>query len=290
MADPAWHGAGTCSLLLFTDLDGSLLDHHDYSYASALPVLEELTRLKIPVVPVSSKTRAEIEPLRTALGNEHPFVAENGAAVICPVGYFPEMPADCIEQDGYWLHVSSASREYWQALLEKLRGPFAGEWRSFADAGDEEVVQMTGLTLAQARLANQRAYSEPVQWLGSAERKLGFLAALRDLGAEPLEGGRFISVSGRCDKGRALRWLQSQYAVFFGARQSLAIGDSGNDVTMLEAADEALVIRSPAHEPPSLSRPQGVFISAETGPDGWATGVRDWLQRHCTGLKDNPYG
>ena len=32
---------------------------------------------------------------------------------------------------------------------------------------DEGVVEMTGLPLEQARLANQRNYSEPVQWLGS---------------------------------------------------------------------------------------------------------------------------
>ena len=51
--------------LVFTDLDGSLLDHHNYSYSDALPQLRQLERRGIPVIPASSKTRVEIERLRT---------------------------------------------------------------------------------------------------------------------------------------------------------------------------------------------------------------------------------
>lgn len=48
--------------LVFTDLDGSLLDHHNYSYVNALPQLASLEQLGIPVIPATSKTR---------LGREH---------------------------------------------------------------------------------------------------------------------------------------------------------------------------------------------------------------------------
>ena len=44
-------------LLVFTDLDGTLLDHHSYSHAAALPGLERLRGLEVPVIPVTSKTR-----------------------------------------------------------------------------------------------------------------------------------------------------------------------------------------------------------------------------------------
>ena len=77
--------------LVFTDLDGSLLDHHDYGYRDALPQLRQLESLGIPVIPASSKTRAEIERLRDELGNTHPFIVENGAGGFVPVGYFPQL-------------------------------------------------------------------------------------------------------------------------------------------------------------------------------------------------------
>ena len=56
-------------MLVFTDLDGSLLDHHSYSYRDALPQLHVLDRADIPVIPASSKTRAEIARLRQAQPN-----------------------------------------------------------------------------------------------------------------------------------------------------------------------------------------------------------------------------
>ena len=70
--------------LVFSDLDGSLLDHYSYSYEAALPQMEALERAGIPLILVSSKTRAEILILREELANRHPFIVENGAAVFIP--------------------------------------------------------------------------------------------------------------------------------------------------------------------------------------------------------------
>ena len=57
-------------LALFTDLDGCLLNKHDYDFAPALLVLERLQRLEIPVILSSSKTEAEMRPLSVELGLE----------------------------------------------------------------------------------------------------------------------------------------------------------------------------------------------------------------------------
>ena len=90
--------------LVFTDLDGSLLDHHNYDFIDAMPQLRSLERLEIPLIPASSKTRVEIEQLRQKLGNTHPFIVENGAAVFIPQGYFSSRPAGTIEREGYWVY------------------------------------------------------------------------------------------------------------------------------------------------------------------------------------------
>jgi predicted mannosyl-3-phosphoglycerate phosphatase (HAD superfamily) len=138
---------------------------------------------------------------------------------------------------------------------------------------------MTGLSVEAAERANHREYSEPVKWLGDAGRRAEFVAALQARGAHPLQGGRFLAVAGDCDKGRALTWLRSVYqqASDLGPVHDLAIGDSGNDVAMLEAAETALVIRSPVNEFPQLKRNQGVIYSRLFGPEGWTEGVEQWL-------------
>ena len=78
----------TMMLLVFTDLDGTLLDHHSYSWAPARPALASLHERGDAVMLVSSKTLAEISTFRRELGLPHPVVAENGAVIDVPDGYF----------------------------------------------------------------------------------------------------------------------------------------------------------------------------------------------------------
>jgi mannosyl-3-phosphoglycerate phosphatase len=271
--------AGPDSLLVFTDLDGSLLDHHSYSYQDALPQLHALERAQVPVIPASSKTRVEIERLREELGNDHPFIVENGAAVFIPAGYFPAQPRDTVERDGYWIRELVPGRSHWLNLLQGLYGEFADEFDYFYRAGPAGIARMTGLSEERAREANTREYSEPVQWLGAASRREEFVDRLRSAGATTLQGGRFLAVSGNCDKGRALAWLREVYREQYPERQwhDLAIGDSRNDCAMLEVAETALVVRSTVHDYPPLERREGIIYSRGLGPAGWAEGVARWL-------------
>ena len=271
---------GTARHLVFTDLDGTLLDHHDYSFEPALARLQQLEQLGIPLVIASSKTRAEIEPLRSELGNSHPFICENGAAVFIPEGYFPAQPGSTIARDGWWVREFCEPRSTWLALLAELADEFPGDFTSFSMAGTEGICAMTGLDPAAARLANQRDYSEPVQWLGPQERRAHFLQRLTEAGANVLQGGRFLGVAGDCDKGRALAWLREVYAAHAAAViDDLAAGDSGNDIAMLRAAGTALLVRSPVHDFPLVARQEGLLRSTLTGPAGWSEGVGEWLRQ-----------
>ena len=166
--------------LVFTDMDGTLLDHDSYSFEPAVPMLQALERAAVPVIPTTSKTRAELLSLREELDNGHPFITENGAAVFIPVGYFPACPEGAVEKDDFWVFEISAGREHYVALLEQLRAEFPGEFEHFAEVGAEGVARLTGLPLVKAALANQRDYSEPVKWLGSEERREVFLARLAE--------------------------------------------------------------------------------------------------------------
>lgn len=271
--------SGSDRFLVFTDLDGSLLDHHSYSFRDALPQLRALERAAVPVIPVSSKTRAEIENLRGELGNAHPFITENGAAIFIPRGYFSSQPEDTVARGAYWVREMCPPRQRWLDLLQGLEADFSDEFDYFHRAGVDGIIRLTGLSPERAMEANSREYSEPVKWFGSASRRADFIARLEQAGATVLQGGRFLSVAGDSDKGKAVSWLREAY------RQSapqalwhdLAIGDSANDCAMLEVAESALLVRSSVHDFPTLRREYGVFRSSELGPAGWAEGVARWL-------------
>ena len=79
----------TPKLIIFTDLDGTLLDRDTYTWEAAQPALDRLRRQGIPWVLVTSKTRAEVELWRRCLGNQHPFIVENGGAAYVPLDYLP---------------------------------------------------------------------------------------------------------------------------------------------------------------------------------------------------------
>ena len=261
--------------VIFTDLDGSLLDHNNYSHRPADKLLKKLNSDHIPVIFSSSKTRAEIISLRKELKNHHPFIIENGAAVFIPYGYFPAMPEGCIEVEGYWVYEFSNPRQHWLSLLSKAKRKFPHHFSYFFEMKEQAIAEVTGLTKAKSKLANKREYSEPIYWLGHEEPKNAFIAYLQQEGGHVLQGGRFLHLSGDGDKGIALTWLMEQIKLFSVPcdLKVLAIGDSGNDVAMLEVADAALIIRSPAHSPPKLKRTTDYVISDHYGPKGWAHGV-----------------
>ena len=271
--------------LIFTDLDGSLLDHYSYSFAPAANYLERLEAQQIPVIPITSKTRAEVLSLRQQLKNQHPFIIENGAAICIPRDYFSHCPESVIDESGdYWIISNARPRSYWVALLNQIGAAFADEFQTFSsvcdDKGIDGLVQLTGLSPDQARLARQREYSETIHWLGSDRRKTEFITQLKAAGANLLQGGRFLSMGDNTDKGRALVQLQQLYQQQHGDCQTLAIGDSANDISMLEAADSALIIRSPNHRAPSVQRTNNLYSSKATGPNGWVEGVCAWLDHH----------
>lgn len=270
--------------LVFTDLDGTLLDHYSYSFKPAQPLLRHLQRKGIPVIPVSSKTRAELEPIMAQLGEDGPFITENGAAVCIPAGYFARQPAGTVLVDGYWVRALAEPRAHWTGLIAALAADFPGAFETFSAMGERGIAAATGLDFAGATLANRRDFSEPVRWLADDAQRQAFVARLEEGGAQVHAGGRFLSVGGQLDKGEAIGWLREQYAQQGPVAGVVALGDSDNDIPMLEVADTAVLVRSPERDYPVLNRTAGVIRTRGYGPVGWAEGITRWLR--TWGLKD----
>ncbi len=266
------------NLLIFTDLDGCLLDHRDYSDKPAQPLLNRLSTLDIPVVPATSKTESELIHLRRRWANGHPFIVENGAAVYIPEGYFPDQPKDCRKQGEFWVKSFTRPRQHWLSLIERT-GCTEDQYQTFADSNVDGIADLTGLDRDSAARASERLYGEPVAWRGTERERERFVAELEQMDANVVKGGRFLHVSGDCDKGKAMTWLINQYVQTSGhPLTSIAIGDSQNDTGMLESADIAIVIPSPTPNPPQLKQQKNIVTAFHQGPTGWAESLSSVLK------------
>lgn len=257
--------------IIYTDLDGTLLDHFDYSFDAAKNTIHALKKANIPVVPNTSKTYAEVTRLQEKFTLTTPFIIENGAAVYIPIDYFPTQPEDTSIQGNYWVKEFCPPREHWLSILSSIGDEYQQLFQGFSALSCEELCNLTGLTPESAEYAIDRKYTEPLLWHGDNENKSEFVAHMESLGAHMLQGGRFLHVGGHTDKGIAMTWLTNVYAKQQNTHvQSIALGDSHNDNAMLETADFAMQIKSPIHPFPILNRINNSFRSTEFGPKGWA--------------------
>ncbi len=263
-------------LIVFTDLDGTLLDHDSYCWRPAEQALARIDSAGIPLVFNTSKTIAEVLDLRQALQNRHPFIIENGGAVCIPGGYF----AGRADDSDVTLQLFGKPYRKIVAVLEALRRARHFKFRGFSDMTAGEVAERTGLSADQAVRAKSRACSEPILWQDDNRSFDSFRRELSACDLQVVSGGRFFHVMGNSDKGAAMLWLLEKFAAEGSSPfASVALGDGPNDLPMLEAADYSVVIRNDGGVPLVLDKPGNVIYTQETGPRGWQAAMQQILDQ-----------
>ncbi|MGI9276277.1 MAG: HAD-IIB family hydrolase [Endozoicomonas sp.] len=251
--------------LVFTDLDGSLLDHDSYSWSLAHEALQLLEQRQVAVIFNTSKTVAEVRGLQKAMGIRQPFITENGQVTTIP---------------GEQQQLHGLSYEAIRQILNEMRKQHRFQFTGFGDCPAEQIVELTGLPLAEARLAALRQASEPLVWQDSEEALQAFRQLLEKQGLLLHRGGRFFHVCGDSDKGRATAHLVEQYKRKFPGTKwiTIGLGDGMNDLPMLEAVDLPVLIRSDHGAAPDISHLPDVLKTSEPGPAGWNQAILQLLK------------
>jgi len=263
-------------LLVFTDLDGTLQDHETYSYAEASEALELLRLCQIPLILCSSKTRAEIEPLRAALKLRHPFICENGGALFIPTGYFTFRPEGARRLRNYEVVEFGADYAKLVETLRKISKQREIRVRGFSDMSPAELARDCGLSVREARLAKRREYDEPFRILDERpQSRPRLLGALRRRGLRCVRGGRYFHVTGATDKGLAVRTLKSLYEREWGAVRLMGLGDGLNDASLLREVDVPVIVRNPTAGFTGRLHRQvpAATLTRSAGPRGWNEAV-----------------
>ena len=254
-----------------TDLDGTLLDH-TYDWTPAETTLRWLQQRGIPVIPCTSKTAEEVREFRTAAQLNDPYIVENGGAI----------------------HGSSETGQDWEVALgpgwtalkpqlSELARELGEPLQPLDELTDEEGDRLLGLSGERLQQAQRRRWSVPfVPPSLQIQPRLEAVASVRGLAV--VRGNRMCHLLGAdVSKGRALNVLRKRVGP--PGVKVLALGDSPNDLPLLEVADLAVVVPGPAGPHPELrvKVANGRFeLARDAHGAGWAEAVQRLLSGKST--------
>jgi len=270
--------------LIFSALEGALVDPHTDSYAGAEEALSELDRRKIAYVLLTSRTREEIDPIRRKLGHNHPFVTENGGGVFFPDGYFSLRIPGSVRVARY-LSVAQG-RPYAEVCeaLDDIAEECAVGVAGFHHMSLREIADNTGLRPKSAELARAREFDEPFYFTSADDKAIAqFVETARERGFDTRRGPAFWHLSSKCDPARAVRFLAQLFREATHIKLRLVgIGGGEGDLPWLRAVDHAVLlpdsreaVKPSGHPQENPGRTKSIVTGEAPGAAGWNQAILD---------------
>tara|TARA_Y100001968_G_scaffold172009_1_gene157425 strand:+ start:1504 stop:2295 length:792 start_codon:yes stop_codon:yes gene_type:complete len=250
---------------IVTDLDGTLMDEN-YDISPAKKTLNKLSEMAIPVIPCTSKTASEVRHFRNENGLLDPFIVENGAAIY---GTF-------LDKTSEWELILGKSYEELRYILKNLSKEVNYQLIPLNDLSKNQIFQLTGLSDQGIDRALDRHWSVP--FLNPPDDIFEKIRIISDsYNVQIFKGNRMSHLlSSESHKGQAVCklkvHLQNQDV------KIIALGDSQNDLPLLEYADISIVI--PSKNGPNKYLQSGInngsFILANAPhAEGWSNSVEE---------------
>lgn len=272
--------------LVFTDLDGTLLDERTYAFEAARPALTRLTRGGHMLVFCTSKTFAECQCLQRRLNVEGPLIVENGGGIYLPGPLLA--PLDLAAHASWKKIPLGVPYNDLRRHLREVRSELNVDLKGVGDGGTEFLQAQCGLTQVEAELAIQREFDEP--FLMPTEDSVlaaRVIHAFTERGLQVSRGGRFHHLSGNSDKGRAIRVLTNLIQAAGSQFETVGLGDSPNDIPMLASVQHPFLVMRPGgfHDPAVLQTPFSFKLVPAEGPAGWNKAILGLLNPPMAGIE-----
>jgi len=272
-------------IVVFSDLDATLLDGETYSWKAAERAIEALRKREAALVMVTSKTLSEVGWLHEELGFDDPFVFENGGGI----AFRKEMPLseyllswepkiDEFQREGFTVLALGARYEALVKSLGEISSEVGTPLLGFSAMSDEEVAKATGLPAEEAAKARRRLFDEPFvmpEATTSLEARIQAAATRRGLAV--VKGGRFGHLIGHAGKEKAVSILIEAFRKGHGELVTIGLGDSPNDFPFLQLVDTPVALGKGLKTESVLFLSEPVYRFDTPGPKGWNQAVLDIL-------------
>ena len=268
-------------ILIFSDLDGTFMNHNDYSYSHLKNFISKIKK-KSEIIFTSSKTFSEMSKIYENLNINFPFIVENGACIYFPKNYFnlKKINQKVVEYENF--HCLKLSDDSLKKFKEHIKEKFSKNFKFsfFSELSNQKIAELTNLTPKKIADSKKRQFSDPIFWKDSNKNLQAFKKKLIKNEIIITEGGRFIHFNVGYDKGKAVaKFLEIYKKQKFQSVLSISLGDSENDVSMLELTDYSCCIKSPKKKKLYLKKSFNNYYSEKEAPFGWKESLEYVFQK-----------
>ena len=263
------------NIMIFTDLDGSLLNHDNFDFKKIKSFILQCLSIGIKIIPNSSKTKKEIDFFCDQLGERLPYIVENGSAI-----HNIDIVSSDFKEVNNSLVFSRTVEEILEIILKEVPKNLIDKCSFVKDMNRKMQKQTLGLSEEFLPFALNRDYSIPFTFNGSDQIINEFKLILEKLDLKLHEGGRVFNISDNCSKGSAMKTLVSKIKKDISLNPYIiVVGDSPNDISMLEEANQPCVVPLPNKCNLKDLKFNNILRAKQSAPEGWEEVIRLSLKK-----------
>ena len=258
-------------ILIFTDLDGSLLNKETFKFDVIKDFFKELVSNGIIIIPNSSKTEAELLDFNEQNNLDLSFITENGSSIHGLNKIHQNLPSKII--------ISRTIDEIRNIYEENISLDFKNKITNILELEIEVQQKILGLPLDKIMLAIKRDHSLPIKFNGTEIEKNEFIKIMKNSGLTIQTGGRIMNVCDNVNKSKAM-----SEAVRLMRKElddkiiTIGVGDNENDIEMIKQTDYPCLVKNENFDS-SLINIDNLIKSDEPSPKGWSDVIKTALQK-----------
>ena len=252
-------------ILIFTDLDGSLLDRDTFKFDEIKHYLKKLLSKGIFIIPNTSKTEKEILEFNNELGSSLPFISENGASIKGLDLLNSNLPKELILSREKDILINIFEKSVPVNLQNKC------QWLSKMDKKKQSLI--FGLKDERLNMALDRKYTIPFVFEGNKGEKNELYKIVKNKGLALQEGGRVINLTDKVNKAKALQVFVRFFKKNNKRVKTIAVGDNYNDLDMLKTSDFPCLVFNDKFTLDKIPI-NNLITTNKPSPEGWADVIK----------------
>ena len=252
-------------ILIFTDLDGSLLDRDTFKFDEIKHYLKKLLSKGIFIIPNTSKTEKEILEFNNELGSNLPYISENGAAINGLDLLNSNLPKELVLSRDKNNLINIFKKSVPEDLQNKCN------WLSEMDKKKQSLI--FGLKDEKLKMALDRKYTIPFIFEGNKNEKNKIFKIVKNNGLVLQEGGRVINLTDKVNKAKALQVFVRFFKKNNKKVKTIAVGDNYNDLDMLKTSDFPCLVFNDKFTLDKIPI-NNLITTNKPSPQGWADVIK----------------